>query len=144
MSGCCGPASPRRFLLVLILVGAVAALLAACAAGEPSLRLDQTELDLGQIVNGEVRTFEVALLNQGSAALVVEAVSTSCGCTSAQVTPTTLEAGERGVLEVTFDSGAHGPEELGPVMRQVFIASNDPDQPEVEFRFSADILPPGS
>jgi hypothetical protein len=29
-------------------------------------------------------------------------------------------------------------------MRQVFIASNDPDQPEVEFRFNADILPPGS
>ena len=143
MSGCSGPASPRRFLLVLILVGAVAALLAACAAGEPSLRLDQTELDLGQIVNGEVRTFEVALLNQGSGDLVVEGISTSCGCTSAQVIPTTLEAGGSGVLQITFDSGAHGPEELGPVMRQVFIASNDPDQPEVDFRFTAEILPPG-
>jgi hypothetical protein len=28
-------------------------------------------------------------------------------------------------------------------MRQVFIASNDPDQPEVDFRFTAEILSPG-
>jgi hypothetical protein len=101
------------------------------------------ELDLGQVVNGEVRSLEVPLINQGSRDLVIEAVSTSCGCTSAQVIPTTLEAGGSGVLQITFDSGAHGPEELGPVMRQVFIASNDPDQPEVDFRFTAEILPPG-
>jgi hypothetical protein len=75
--------------------------------------------------------------------LVIESVSTSCGCTSAQVIPTTLEAGGSGVLQITFDSGAHGPEELGQVMRQVFIASNDPDQPEVDFRFTAEILSPG-
>ena len=144
MSGCCGSASPRRFLSVLILAGAAVALLAACSPGEPDIRLDQSRIDLGQVVNGEVRSFEVPLINQGDGDLVIESVSTSCGCTSAQAVPTTLEAGERGVLQVTFDSGAHGPEELGPVMRQVFIDSNDPDQPEVDFRFTADILPPGS
>ena len=144
MSGCCSPASPRRFLLALILVGAAAALLAACSPREPDLQLDQSELDLGQVVNGEVRNFEVPLVNQGEGDLVIESVSTSCGCTSAQVIPATLEAGGSGLLQIIFDSGAHGPEELGPVMRQVFIASNDPDQPEVEFRFNADILPPGS
>jgi len=139
MRGYCG-----RRRLPLVLVGAGAAVLTACSPGEPDIRLDQTQLDLGQVVNGEVRSFEVSVLNQGNTDLVIEAVSTSCGCTSAQAVPTTLGAGERGVLQVTFDSGAHGPEEHGPVMRQVFIASNDPDQPEVEFRFTADILAPGS
>jgi len=57
------------------------------------------------------------------------------------VIPTTIGPGESGSLQVTFDSGAHGPEELGPVLKQVFIASNDPDSPEVEFRLIADILP---
>jgi hypothetical protein len=126
----------------MILIGLAGAALAACSPGKPDLQLDQPALELGQVVNGEVRTFEVALLNAGDGELVIEAVSTSCGCTSAQAIPTTLGPGERGVLQVTFDSGAHGPEEHGPVMRQVFIASNDPDQPELEFRFSADILPP--
>jgi hypothetical protein len=120
------------------------ALLAACGAGEPDIRLDQPEVDLGDVVNGEVRSLEVAVINQGTGELVIEAVSTSCGCTSAQVDPPTIKPGERGQLQVTFDSGAHGPEELGPVLRQVFIASNDPDQPEVEFRLTADILPPSS
>jgi hypothetical protein len=120
------------------------ALLAACGAGEPDIRLDQPEVDLGDVVNGEVRSLEVAVINQGTGELVIEAVSTSCGCTSARVIPTTLGPGESGSLQVTFDSGAHGPEELGPVLKQVFIASNDPDSPEVEFRLTADILPPSS
>jgi hypothetical protein len=98
-------------------------LLAACAGGEPDIQLDQSELDLGQVVNGELRNFEVPLVNQGEGDLVIESVSTSCGCTSAQVIPTTLEAGGRGVLQVTL-IGSSRPEDQG-VMRQVFIASND-------------------
>jgi len=126
----------------LILLAAASVLLAACAGGEPDILLEEAQLDLGPVQNGEVREFEVVVANQGSSDLVIEAVSTSCGCTAARVTPTTLHPGEQGLLKVTFDSGAHGPDERGPVVRQVFIASNDPDQPELEFRFTADILPP--
>ena len=134
----------RRAALVLVLLAAVTALLAGCAGGEPDILLEEEQLDLGPLQNGEVRSFEVEVVNQGTGDLVIEAVSTSCGCTSARVIPTTLGPGESGSLQVTFDSGAHGPEELGPVLKQVFIASNDPDQPELEFRLTADILPPSS
>ena len=134
----------RRAALGLVLLAAVTALLAGCAGGEPDILLEEEQLDLGPVQNGEVRSFEVGVVNQGSRDLVIEAVSTSCGCTSAQVVPMTLGPGKSGVLQVTFDAGAHGPEEHGPVMRQVFIASNDPDQPELEFRLTADILPPSS
>lgn len=132
----------RSAALGLALLAASAALLTACAGGAPDILLEEEQLDLGPMQNGDVRSFEVEVANQGSANLVIEAVSTSCGCTAARVDPTTLAPGERGLLQVTFDSGAHGPEELGPVLRQVFIASNDPDSPEVEFRFRAEILPP--
>ena len=134
----------RGAALGLTLLVVTTSLLAACARGEPDILLDEQQLDLGPVQNGEVREFEVVVANQGSSDLVIEAVSTSCGCTSASVVPSTLGPGESGSLQVTFDSGAHGPEELGPVLRQVFIASNDPDSPEVEFRFTADILPPSS
>jgi len=132
----------RGATLGLALLAATTALLSACSGGEPDIRLEEEQLDLGPVQNGEVRSFEVGVVNQGSRDLVIEAVSTSCGCTSARVIPTTIGPGESGSLQVTFDSGAHGPEELGPVLKQVFIASNDPDSPEVEFRLIADILPP--
>lgn len=132
----------RRAALGLVLLVGLSTLLAGCAGGEPDIVLEEEQLDLGPVQNGEVRSFEVGVINQGSRDLVIEAVSTSCGCTSARVIPTTLGPGESGSLQVTFDSGAHGPEELGPVLKQVFIASNDPDSPEVEFRLSAEVLPP--
>ena len=134
----------RRAALGLALLVGLSTLLAACSSGEPDILLEEEQLDLGPVQNGEVRSFEVEVVNQGTGDLVIEAVSTSCGCTSARVIPTTLGPGESGSLQVTFDSGAHGPEELGPVLKQVFIASNDPDSPEVELRLTADILPPSS
>lgn len=127
---------------ILIIVAISARLLSACASGVPDLILDQEEADIGEIVNGEVRTLEIPIQNEGNAPLVIEAVTTSCGCTSAEVEPSTIGPGETGVLLIAFDSGAHGPDANGPVMRQVFIASNDPDQPEVEFRILADVIPP--
>ncbi len=130
--------------IILILVAITALLMTACTRGAPDLVLDLAEEDIGEVVNGEVRMLEVPIQNEGNAPLVIEAVTTSCGCTTAEVEPSTIGPGENGLLLVTYDSGAHGPDEVGPIMRQVFIASNDPDQPEVEFRILAEVLPPES
>lgn len=134
----------RNKKIILILVAITALLMSACTSGVPDLVLDHEEADIGEVVNGEVRTLEIPVQNEGNAPLVIEAVSTSCGCTTAEVEPSTIGPGENGLLLVTYDSGAHGPDEVGPIMRQVFIASNDPDQPEVEFRILAEVLPPES
>jgi hypothetical protein len=123
-----------------LVLSTIALLLVACSSGTAELVLDQTTLDLGQVVNGEVRTIEIPLRNTGSSDLVIQSVTTSCGCTSAEVSPLTIPPGESGVLLVQFDSGAHGPEANGPVMRQVFITSNDSDEPEMEFSFSAVVV----
>jgi len=72
----------------------------------------------------------------------VEAVSTSCGCTTATLEPMTIQPGETALLRIEFDSGAHGPEANGPLTRQVFIASNDPEQTETVVEIKANVLPP--
>ncbi len=128
----------KRVIVGLLLL---AVLLTACAGGQPDLVLEEGERDIGTIPNGEVRTFEVVVENRGTAELVIQGVSTSCGCTTAMVEPLTLAPGAKGRLVVTYDSGAHGPEFSGKIMRQVFIASNDPEEPEVEFRFTAEVVP---
>jgi hypothetical protein len=119
-------------------------LITACSGGSPEIILSEVEIDLGDIVNGEIRSLDIPIRNLGTVDLVIEAVSTSCGCTSAEVQPTTIGPGEEGMLSIQYDSGAHGPDANGPVIRQVFIASNDPNQPEAELRIIAEVLPAGS
>lgn len=126
--------------MVLMLLSGLALALAACA-GEPRLELENTMLELGEVVNGEIASFDVILQNRGSAPLQILDVSTSCGCTTASVTPASIAPGARGLLEVHFDSGAHGPEANGPVRRTVIITSNDPAAPEIMFVFSAIVVP---
>ncbi len=126
---------------LLFFLPAIALFLAACSTGAPDLVLDAQEIDIGEVTNGEIRTIEVPLVNRGDEVLEILNVSTSCGCTSASVEPTKLGPMEEGVLVIQYDSGAHGPDANGPVTRQIFIASNDPQKPEVTFEFTANVIP---
>ncbi len=123
-------------MLVLLL----AVLLAACGGGTQDIDLAQSQTDLGVVTNGEIPTIEIPVRNLGNGDLVIEAVTTSCGCTSASITPEIIPPDGTGTLAIRYDSGAHGPDEVGPVMRQIFIASNDPDNPEIEFRLLAEVV----
>lgn len=122
--------------LTLLAVG-----LAACG-GPPQISVPEASLALGDVVNGEIITREVTVQNVGESDLIIEAVTTSCGCTEAAVSPTRIPSDGSGVLTVVFDSGAHGPELTGQLIRQVFIATNDPQQSEIIVELAANILPP--
>ena len=98
-------------------------------------------IDLGDIPNGVVETRRIPVRNTGEGELIVTSVSTSCGCTEAAVVPATIPPGGEGVLEIAFDSGAHGPELTGPLLRQIFINSNDSENPEVVVEVSVNIVP---
>ena len=145
----------RLFLLFLLLTAlavagcgptAVAEPPAAAPAADaaPQLAADATLLDLGEVVNGVVVERDVTITNTGGAPLVVSEVLTTCGCTTAALEPMTLSPGEAGNLHIAFDSGAHGPELTGPIMRRVILVSNDPAQPEATVDLQATILPPAA
>jgi hypothetical protein len=130
-----------RFYLIFVFGLVLAVAFVACGpAGQPDIQLASDHVALGTVTNGQVEQFEVEVRNDGSAPLTIEAVTTSCGCTSASVSPETIQAGEAGILAVSYDSGAHGPEFSGEVERQVFIASNDPDTREVILDLSANVV----
>lgn len=129
----------KRMFLLVFLAGVF---LAACNTGQPQIALETTNIDLGDMVNGEIVAREVTVQNTGVAELVIESVSTSCGCTQATLEPMIIPAGSKSTLRIEFDSGAHGPELTGQLIRQIFIASNDPLQPEMVVEIMANILPP--
>ncbi len=117
-------------------------LLSGCSSAKPKLFIEQTELDLGDVVNGDIISRDIVVSNDGDAELVVASVSTSCGCTTAQLDPMTLAPGQRGTLHIEFDSGAHGPDLTGTLVRQVFINAADPDLPEGMVELTANIVAP--
>ena len=126
------------FLLVVVLM------LTACSGGDPAVELETQQFDFGDVVNGLVVEKDLTIRNTGKADLVVETVTTTCGCTTASLDRMTISAGESAILHIEFDSGAHGPDLTGQVMRQVILVSNDPQNPEATVAFVANILPPES
>jgi hypothetical protein len=110
--------------------------LVACSSGRPAIGVEATTLDLGTVTNGEIVSRDVVVRNEGTGDLIIDSLITSCTCTQATVTPMAIPAGGTGVLHIEFDSGFHGPDLTGPLIRQVFINSNDPHQPELMVEFS--------
>jgi hypothetical protein len=74
------------------------------------------------------QVFQVRNIGEGE--LMIESVSTSCGCTTAEISSNSLAPGVTADLQVTYDPLAHAGA-TGEFMRQVFVRSNDPDTPEV-------------
>lgn len=127
------------WLLLMFVLAALA--LGGCASGQPQILLETESFDFGNVINGDVVSKNLLVTNTGSAPLVIESVSTTCGCTTATLEPMTLEPNAQGVLHIEFDSGAHGPELNGVVSRQIYLASNDPDLPDARIEFTATVLP---
>jgi hypothetical protein len=129
----------------LWLIGGVMTLgvfvLAACGRGQPDIAVAIALHDFGQVTQGQVVSTEIAMRNAGSGDLTIEAVSTSCGCTTAQIQPGVIPAGGEGKLIIRYDSGAHP--DSGRVRRHIYIASNDPAKKEVEVIITADVQVPG-
>lgn len=134
-----------RIILLLCLL----LLLAACGGAEataapPALSLEATTLPLGDVPNGRIVERDVVVTNTGGAPLVIESLTTSCGCTTATLDPMTIPPNATATLHIAFDSGAHGPALRGELMRQVFLVSNDPTRPEAVVELTANITDPAS
>jgi len=113
---------------------------APAGVAAPKVDLPASRVDFGVI---PPRPGNVSALfyvqNTGDAPLVISNLVTSCGCTTATLTSGVIAPGRRADLEVVFDPDFHPLH--GPVVRQVFFATNDVTRPWVEVRIDADVEP---
>jgi hypothetical protein len=130
---------PFRILLCSLWL-LVALALAACG-GSPALELRPGSYDFGPIDAGAAVTTVLQVSNTGKGDLTIRYVTTSCGCTTAHLDRTTLQSGAVANLTITFDPQAH-PGLYGPLLRVVYLHSNDPARPEVEIPVHVEILEP--
>jgi hypothetical protein len=119
----------RKAIMIL-----AAWLLTACTEGAPDIHVAAT-FDMGTVVKGTLAAATLPVQNLGYGPLTVAAVSTSCGCTTATLTPMTIPPGGEARLRIEYDSAAHE-EDLGLIERFVFISSDDPDEDDVQIKFT--------
>ncbi|MFQ5466520.1 MAG: DUF1573 domain-containing protein [Kiloniellaceae bacterium] len=119
----------RRAALILVTL-----LVASCAQSVPDIDV-ALSYDMGKVVKGDLAVADLAVRNLGDGSLTVEAVSTSCGCTKATLTPMVIPAGGEGRLRVEYDSSTHEAD-MGPIERFVFVSSDDPDEDDVQIKFT--------
>jgi hypothetical protein len=143
-------------IALFLIIGSLLAFTLTGNQGAPTISISPLIYSFGDISQQEVQT-TVEIQNDGESDLVVSGISTSCGCTSAvlrvggRVSPTfgmhnnpsgwseTLLPGQTALLDITYDATLH-PDD-GPVLRIVYIRSNDPNTPEAEIELRANVIP---
>jgi Protein of unknown function (DUF1573) len=108
--------------LVVLLAGAAWAQAPKPSPARPHLAVEPDAFDFGVVLQNKTLTKEFLLKNFGGADLVIEGVSTTCGCTAAIPGSRTLKPGAETTLRVTLETRTS----KGPIERRVLIRSNDP------------------
>lgn len=70
----------------------------------PKMTFEESTYDFGRIIQGEKIAFSYHFENTGKNALVINNVRTSCGCTVGTFPRESIKPGEKGKIEIVFDS----------------------------------------
>ncbi len=103
---------------------------AAAQPDEPKLVVDHPDYNFSRVFTGEqvIHTFEFR--NAGAAPLVINKVRHSCGCTASLLSSKLLKPGQAGEIQSTFDTTRFN----GPVVKTIYIYSNDPVRSVVQLQ----------
>jgi rhodanese-related sulfurtransferase len=127
--------------VILIIAFTTIIFITGCSAAPPNIALSTNSYDLGDInPDGGVITETFFIKNIGDSPLIIESVSTSCGCTEAEVDSKEIPSGGQTKLIINYDPSVH-PGLVGKIKRIVYIQSNDPLNKEVELELVGNSLP---
>jgi hypothetical protein len=99
----------------------------------PRISVEPAGFDFGKAVQNKTLSKEFSIKNYGSEDLVIESVSTTCGCTAALLDSKVVKPGGTAPLRVTLETRSYS----GKVERKVLIRSNDPATNLLELKVEA-------
>lgn len=106
--------------------------------GQATFDLETPIIDLGTILDTEPATGTIRFRNTGNTALMVPSVSTTCGCTVAELPKNEFAPGESVELEVEFDPRG---KTAGRHEQTVTFRTSDPANPMVAVKVRAFVKP---
>jgi hypothetical protein len=129
---------PKFALTFIALAAVLIAADAVRAGGRSRIKFKETSWDFGRVKQGEILSHEFVFSNEGDATLVIQKVTTTCGCTAALLSADKIPPGKEGKIEIKFDTRGYG----GQVAKLLYVDSNDPDRARQQLQVTADIETP--
>jgi len=103
----------------------VVLLLAAPALAGPIFTFDKNVHDFAKIMQGKTIVHTFTFRNTGDAPGTITRVSSSCGCTVANVSAKVIQPGKTGTIQASFDSSDF----QGPVSKEVYVYLGNQQKP---------------
>ncbi|MDD2634416.1 MAG: DUF1573 domain-containing protein [Bacteroidales bacterium] len=72
--------------------------------GLPTISFEETEFNFGTVIQGEKVIHNFIFTNTGKGNLIISNVKASCGCTVPKWTKEPIRPGQKGNIEIKFDS----------------------------------------
>jgi len=123
----------KRFFLIIILFLTASTL--SFADKGPRISFTTDHHDFGNVLQGKTVEYTFRFENKGTEDLLIKEVTTSCGCTAALVSSSTVKPGEKGEITVSYDSQGRA----GAVSRTITVVSNDLVEPVKELTITATV-----
>ena len=126
-----------------VLAFALAVFAAPALRGEdktaPKISVEPASFDFGKALPGKTLEKQFSIRNFGDADLVIEQITTTCGCTAALLADEhkLLKPGQSGQLRVRLETRDYS----GRVVRSVMVRSNDPEKKLLEVKVEATVQP---
>lgn len=86
----------------------------------PEISFNTLVHDFGEITEGEKMAYVFTFTNTGTGSLVINNASASCGCTVPKYSKKPLSAGQKGTMEVVFNTAGFG----GVQTKTITVQSN--------------------
>lgn len=119
------------------LVALLSIIALTAAVAQPKITVvDGTDIDFGDVYQGQKIDRKVTIKNTGDKQLVIDNVQAGCGCTATLLAERNLDPGKTTSLQITFDSKNF----WGPTHKDVRVFSNDSAQTPLMIKFSANVL----
>jgi hypothetical protein len=95
----------------------------------------ETQHDFGKVPEGKKVEYTFNFENKGTESLIIKDVKTSCGCTAAVVSNSTIKPGQIGSIKVNFDTKSR----QGRNSKSITVVSNDTKEPNKVITIYADV-----
>jgi hypothetical protein len=126
-------------LVIQLLIGATGCTASADSPGQ--IELSASEFHFGTVPNDKPVSQVFQVRNTGRGTLEILGVSTSCGCTTAEIDENRLAPGATANLTVTYDPQVHDGA-TDEFTRVVYIRSNDPEASETMLTVRVKVVDP--